>query len=177
VKSAEASLSLLDRASKGSGKSRKTLKKAKEAEGKAKEAEGMTKVPDNPMRVTFQVDLENAKKAAENAKSAMTTSASQMFAFYASLLSVKLEYTWNKIVKEQTEGNLYVDLHGVSQSGPRGMSRKLFNDTMVFHLLAVFPINAAEQGKYYITNVLEKPQRINVCQFVWKVGQLNAYIA
>jgi hypothetical protein len=54
VKLTKASLSLLEGASKGSGKSRKTLKKAKEAKG-------VTKVPDNPMRVTFQADLENAR--------------------------------------------------------------------------------------------------------------------
>jgi hypothetical protein len=47
----------------------------------------------------------------------------------------------------------------------------------MFHLLTVFPIDAAEQEKYYISNVLKKPQRINVRQFVWHVKQLNAYIA
>jgi hypothetical protein len=47
----------------------------------------------------------------------------------------------------------------------------------MFHLLTMFAINAAEQEKYYITNVLKKPQRINVRQFVWHVEQLNAYIA
>jgi hypothetical protein len=36
---------------------------------------------------------------------------------------------------------------------------------------------AAEQEKYYITNVLKKPQRINVRQFVCQVEQLNACIA
>ncbi len=40
----------------------------------------------------------------------------------------------------------------------------------------MFPINAAEQEKYYISNVLKKPQRINVCQFVRRIDQLNAYI-
>ena len=44
------------------------MKKAKEAKGKAKEAKGKTKVPDNPMRATFQADLEKAKKAAKSAK-------------------------------------------------------------------------------------------------------------
>jgi hypothetical protein len=48
---------------------------------------------------------------------------------------------------------------------------------MMFLLLTAFPINAAEQEKYYISNVLKKPQRINVPQFVWRVEQLNAYIA
>jgi hypothetical protein len=57
------------------------------------------------------------------------------------------------------------------------MSCKLFNNCVMFHLLAAFPINAAEQEKYYISNVLKKPQRINIRQFVWCVEQLNAYIA
>jgi hypothetical protein len=47
----------------------------------------------------------------------------------------------------------------------------------MFHLLTVFPIIAAEQEKYYVTNVLKKPQRINIRQFVRCVEQLNAYIA
>jgi hypothetical protein len=57
------------------------------------------------------------------------------------------------------------------------MSRKSFNNCMMFHLLTAFPINAAEQEKYYIMNVLKKPQRINVRQFVLHVEQLNAFIA
>jgi hypothetical protein len=47
----------------------------------------------------------------------------------------------------------------------------------MFHRLTAYPINAAEQEKYYITNVLKKPQHVNVCQFVCQVEQLNAYIA
>jgi hypothetical protein len=34
------------------------------------------------------------------------------------------------------------------------MSRQSFYDCVMFHLLTAFPINAAEQEKYYITNVL-----------------------
>ncbi len=56
------------------------------------------------------------------------------------------------------------------------MSHELFNDCVMFHLLTVFPINAAEQEKYYIT-VLKKPQSVNVHQFVCRVEQLNVYIA
>jgi hypothetical protein len=72
------------------------------------------------------------------------------------------------------EGNPYVDLQGISQKGPRGMSCQLFDNCMLFHLVTMFPINAAEQEKYYITNVLKKPQHVNVRQFVWRVEQLNA---
>jgi hypothetical protein len=100
VKLAKASLSLLDGASKESGKSRKNSNKAKEAKAKCKEANGTSKVPKDPMRATFQANLERVKKAAEDAKGTMTAAASQMFAFYANLLSVEAKYMWNKIVIE-----------------------------------------------------------------------------
>jgi hypothetical protein len=57
------------------------------------------------------------------------------------------------------------------------MSSDLFNNCVMFHLLTTFPIKAAEQKKYYITNVLKKPHRVNVRHFVRPVEQLNAYIA
>jgi hypothetical protein len=47
----------------------------------------------------------------------------------------------------------------------------------MFHLLTVFPNNTAEQEKYYLSNVLKKPQRVGICQFVQRVEQLNTYIA
>jgi hypothetical protein len=47
----------------------------------------------------------------------------------------------------------------------------------LFHLVSVFPINAAEQEKYYIMNVLKKPQCVSMHHFVRHVEQLNAYIA
>ncbi len=75
------------------------------------------------------------------------------------------------------ESNPFVNLQGISLEGPRGISCKLFNDCIMFHLLTAFSINAAEQEKYYVTNVLKKPQHINIHQFVCHVEQLNAYIA
>ncbi len=128
------------------------------------------------MKAGFQVDLEKAKQAQETAKGAMTAAASQMFTFYSNLLSPESKYAWNKIVSKQTESP-FVDLQGDSLEGPRGMSCKSFNNCIIFHLLTAFPINAAELEKYYILNVLKKPQHINVCQFVRRVEQLNAYIA
>jgi hypothetical protein len=107
----------------------------------------------------------------------MFLATSKMFSFYSNLLSPESKYAWNKIVSKQTESNPYVNLQGDSLEGPRGMLHTLFNNCMMFHLLTTFPINAAEQEKYYISNVLKKPQGISVCQFVHRVEQLNACIA
>ncbi len=131
----------------------------------------------DPMKAAFQADLEKARKAVKDAQGAMIASASKMFAFNLNLLSPESKYLWNKIVIKQTENDPFVNLQGVSLEGPRGMSCKLFDNCVMFHLLTAFLISAAEQEKYYITNVLKKPQRINVHQFVHCVEQLNAYIA
>jgi hypothetical protein len=187
---AEAGLALLKGTSAGttSKRKKKALAKAKEAakealakahetKPEAKGAVEATNVTEDSMKDGFQVDLEKAKQARETAQGAMTDAANLMFTFYMNLLSPKRKYTWNKIVVEQTESDPFVNLQGVSLEGPGGMLRDLFNDCMMFNLLTAFPINAAEQEKYYILNVLKKPQRVNVRQFVRRVEQLNAYIS
>jgi hypothetical protein len=131
----------------------------------------------NDMKASFLSDLEKAKQAQKIAKGAMTAAAGKMFLFYLNLISPESKYAWNKIVRKQTERNPYVNLQGDTLEGPRGMLRPLFHDCVMFHLLTAFPINAAEQEKYYISNVLKKPQCVKVCQFVHQVEQLNAYIA
>jgi hypothetical protein len=170
AKQAKAGLALPEEACNGTDKSKKFSKKAKEAEA-------TTKAFDQEMQANLQADLKKAKEATENTKGAMTTAANKMFTFYANLLLVEAKYVWNKIVEEQTEDNPYVDLQGISQKGLRGVSCQLFDDCVMFHLLSMFPINAAEQEKYYITNILKKPQHVNVHHFVRPVVQLNAYIA
>ncbi len=129
------------------------------------------------MKTGFLEDLEKAKQAHSTVKGAMAAAASKVFTFYSNLLSLESKYLWNKIIGEQMESDPYANLQGDSLECPRGMSCELLNNCVMFHLLTVFPIKAAEQEKYYTSNVLKKPQRINVRQFVRRVEQLNAYIA
>ncbi len=198
IASARAGLSLLEETAKKASKEKKKKQKEKSKESeKTKEGKDVTPkataeapVPeaavqeakvapamDDQMKANFSADLEKAKQALGIAKGAMNTAASKMFTFYSNLLSPESKYAWNKIVSEQTESNPYVNLQGEGMQGPRRISRLSFLDCVMFHLLTTFPINAAEQEKYYITNVLKKPQRVNVRQFVCQVEQPNAYIA
>jgi hypothetical protein len=150
AKQAKAAVALLDGISKGAEKSKKSLKKATEAKA-------TDEASDPEMQANFLLDLKKAREAAENAKGVMTTAANKMFQFYTNLLLVEAKYAWNKIVTEQTASDSYVDLQGISQKEPRGVSRQSFEDCMLFHLLIVFPVYADEQEKYYLTNVLKKP--------------------
>ncbi len=143
---------ILDVLAKAKEAAKKILAKAQETKPETKEAEEAPKVTDDTMKAGFQADLEKVKQAQETAKGVMTAAVNLMFTFYSNLLSPKSNYAWNKIVSI----NLFVNLQGVSLEGPRGMSCKLFNDCVMFHPLTAFPINAAEQEKYYISNVLKK---------------------
>jgi hypothetical protein len=139
--------------------------KAPEPKSAAKEDE-VAPAENDDMKASFSSDLEKTKQAQRIAKGAMTAAASKMFSFYLNLLSPESKYAWNKIISKQMEGNPYVNLQCDTLEGPRGMLHQLFDDCVMFHLLTAFPINAAEQEKYYMSNVLKKPQRVNIRQFV-----------
>ena len=124
-----------------------------------------------------RAELKQAVQEVKEVADLRDKAAQDMFELYANLLSVDARYAWNKIVHDQTKADPYMDLQGLNRKGPRGMSRKSFEDCVMFHLLTVFPNNAAEQERYYITNVLKKPQRVSIRQFVQRVEQLNSYIA
>jgi hypothetical protein len=126
----------------------------------------VTPAANDDMKASFLSDLERARQTQRTMKGALDVAVGQMFSFYLNLFSPKSKYAWNKIVSEQTESNPYVNVQGDTLEGPRGMSRDLFYKCVMFHLLTAFPINAAEQEKYYILNVLKKPQRLNIYQFV-----------
>jgi len=128
------------------------------------------------LQAEARAELKQALKAAEKATILRDKVVLDMFQLYVNLLSVNARYAWNKIVQEQTGADPYQDLQGLTRKGPRGMSRMSFEDCVMFHLLTVFPNKVAEQERYYITNVLKKPQRVSICQFVQRVEQLNSYI-
>jgi hypothetical protein len=58
----------------------------------------------------------------------------------------------------------------------RTKTYKSFLDCTKHHLLTVFREDAAEQLKFYISNVLKKPQRVTVRMFFTRVEQLNSNV-
>ncbi len=50
-------------------------------------------------------------------------------------------------------------------------------DCIKLHKLTVFPADAAEKQRYYMQQMIKKPQRVTVRQFVSRMGVLNDYLA
>lgn len=162
---------------------------ALEAESKAEEqakslrraiASSKKKGGDEPGQ-TSQDDLKAAlkealleKKSAEEVKAA---AAEGFFSLYANLLSEDARFRWDKIVTSQVGTAPWTDLKGNEHVEARGKSMESFQDCINFHLLDMFPSDAAERQRFYISNVLKKPQRVPVRYFFQRVEQLNGYLA
>ena len=98
------------------------------------------------------------------------------FTMYANLLSEDLHYPWMKIVKDQVRNASWMDLKGIKHIIACEKLCKSFNDCVTFYLLVDFASNAAEQQRFYISNVLKKPTRVPVRHFFQRVEQLNGYL-
>jgi hypothetical protein len=50
-------------------------------------------------------------------------------------------------------------------------------DCIELHKLTVLPADAAEKQRFYVQQVVRKPQRVMIRQYMSRVGVLNDYIA
>ena len=121
----------------------------------------------------LKVKQEKLEEVLEEKKSL----AEQFFSLYANLLSEDARYVWDKIVQSQVGCAPWTDLQGKEHERARAKTRYSFEDCVTMHLLHRFPNDAAETQRYYISNVLKKPQRVPVRPFFQRVEQLNSYLS
>ena len=73
------------------------------------------------------------------------------------LLSKNARHKWTTIVESQVEADTWTDLKGIVHTIARSPLYQSFNDCVTFHLLTVFPLDIAEQERYYVNVHLKKP--------------------
>ncbi len=95
----------------------------------------------------------------------MATAAEGFFSLYANLLSEDAQFHWDKIVSSQVGAAPWTDLQGNEHKKERNKNMESFQDCITFHLLDMFPSDAAEQQRFYISNMLKKPQQVLVRYF------------
>lgn len=159
------------------------LKARKKADKKLLEVqrqlEAAQKEPDINSAIVNDLKVEKKSHRSEvNAQEQKRVDAAEgFFSLYANLLSVEARTHWDKIVERQIDTAPWTDLKGKEKKKKRGKTYASFMDCTQHHLLTVFNYDAAEQQKFYISNILKKPQRVSVRAFFTRVEQLNSYIA
>ncbi len=125
----------------------------------------------------MKASLKDALWAENEAQEAKATAAEGFFLLYANLLSEDARFLWDNIVSSQVGAAPWTDLQGNEHKEEREKSMESFQDCITFHLLDMFPGDAAKQQCYYISNVLKKPQQVPVRYFFQQVEQLNGYLS
>jgi hypothetical protein len=131
------------------------------------------------VNITIIDDLKLVKKGhfadLKNHEKDRVEVAEGFFSLYANLLSIEARTHWDKIVDRQIGVAPWMDLKGQEQRVLRTKTYQSFLDCTKHHLLTVFQEDAVEQQKFYISNILEKLQRVTVCMFFTRVKQLNSF--
>ncbi len=70
--------------------------------------------------------------------------------------------------------NHWTDLKGTVHTVSQSPLVQSFEDCVTFHLLTVFPQDAAEQERYYVNVHLKKTMQVLICHFIARVEQLNS---
>ena len=100
--------------------------------------------------------LREAERKVNDKNLACAEVAGKMFVLYENLLSENAWHKWSKIVDSQIGANPWTDLKGTVHTVSQSPSVQSFEDCVTFHLLTVFPQDAAEQERYYVNMHLKK---------------------
>jgi len=82
-----------------------------------------------------------------------------------------------QIVKEMFDRDTWVGVNGKTHDGPQVRTWKSLTDCIELHKLMVLPTDAAEKQRFYVQQVVRKPQRVTIRQYMSRMGVLKNYIA
>ena len=121
-------------------------------------------------------DHEAKKALVKEQLTKMSESANRIFSLYENLLSNPAQAKWHKVVASQVKAPQWTNLNGITHVKARKKSTTSFEDCVTFHLLTIFPEDAAEQQQYYINLLLRKCNKVTIRNFISRIEQLNSYL-
>jgi len=123
-----------------------------------------------------KLELEGTKKLVSEAKAEFLKAVQKPFNLVCQLLIGEVRTQWDKIVKEMFDRDTWVGVNWKTHDGPRLRTWKSVTDCIELHKLTVLPADAAEKQHFYVQQVVRKPQRITIRQYMSRMGVLNDYI-
>jgi hypothetical protein len=139
------------------------VRSSEKKKNKGNKSEGT--IPDSGALIAAKATYEKALKAIEAAKLIITMEGVKPFELYGNLLSDEARKPWEKIIKAQVTCAPWEDISGVTYAKTRTKTWASFCECIMFHLQQVFHHDAGETLKYYIMNMLKKPNRVSIRQF------------
>jgi hypothetical protein len=121
--------------------------------------------------------LSNLNESLKAKKSFVVDQAQKAYKMFQCYVVGKARMQWDRIVNEMHTKNPWIGVNGKSNKGICMKSWISFMDCIELHKLTIFPAEAAEKQRYYMQQMIKKPQRVTVRQFMSRMGVLNDYLA
>jgi hypothetical protein len=121
--------------------------------------------------------LNNLNKSLKVKKSFAVDQAQKAYKLFRCFIVGKARTQWDRIVNEMHTKNPWIGLNGKSNKGICVKTWISFMDCIELHKLTIFLTDAAEKQSYYMQQMIKKPQRVTVRQFMSCMGVLNDYLA
>jgi hypothetical protein len=161
-----------------------TAAKVKEASGAIvavrKEMNPQFKFPDNEIATKKEArkkKLNDLKEALKAKKDIAIAEAQKAYELFRCFVLGEAQPQWDRIVNEMHIKNPLIGMNGKSNKGIHVKSWILFMDCIKLNKLTIFPADTAEKQRYYMQQMIKKPQQVTVRQFVSCMGVLNDYLA
>jgi hypothetical protein len=117
-----------------------------------------------------KLELEGTEKLVSEAKAEFLKAVQKPFDLVCQLLIREARTQRDKIIKEMFDRDTWVGVNGKTNEGPRMRTWKSLTDCIEFHKLMVLPADAAEKQRFYVQQVVRKPQRITIRQYMSRMG-------
>jgi len=124
-----------------------------------------------------KLELEETEKLVSEAKAEFLKAVQKPFDLVRQLLIGEARTQWDKIVTKMFDRDTWVGVNGKTHEGPCMRTWKSLTDCIELHKLMVLPADVAEKQHFYVQQVVRKPQRVKIRQYMSHVGILNDYIA
>jgi hypothetical protein len=106
------------------------------------------------------------------------TEAQKAYKLFCCFIVGNVQMQRDKIVTEMHPKDPWIGVNGKSHQGLCMRSWLSFQDCIEPHKLTNFPPEPAEKQHFYMQQTIKKPQQVTVCQYMSRMGVLNAkYLA
>jgi hypothetical protein len=123
-----------------------------------------------------KVEIEQTQQMLQEAQKAHDKAIAKKYEQLRNLLSGNAQSQWGRVCHEMHKHNSWAGVNGQVIKGRHPQTWTSFLDCLELHNLTVFSANTATRQQFYIQQVVHKPQRATVQQYVLQMGVMNDYV-
>ncbi len=123
-----------------------------------------------------KVEIEQTQQMLQESQKAHNKAITESYKQLRNLLSGSAQSQWDHVYREMHKRDLWAAVNGQVTKGRHPQMWTSFLDCLELHKLTVFSADAAKRQRFYIQQVVCKPQRAAVRQHILRMGVLNDYV-